>query len=178
MMPEADDQRQSPFHGFINDHLDMNGVDGVCFETIALAVHQIMRDLPADPTGESWECQLDRLQQTLTMCLSIEATGRLIQDHPQLIALERHELELIVRLALTLAFSSYNDLAQRLGYEPEQMHRDRQRLWLTLRSAMGYVSKAAKSGDPVARRLLEDTRHVLDDTRPVDWVNRTTTLDE
>jgi hypothetical protein len=174
-------QRNDPFFDFINSALDMGGVDGVSFETVAFAMREVIKNLPAENNGDMWHGELDRLQATLRLCLSIETIGRLMQDNPRFAQLDAQDMDLIVNLSITLAFICYNRLSERFGFENPQTTQaldGTTQLWVMLRSAKGWVDKAAADGDPVARKMSGDILRALSDVPPHNWANNTKTLSE
>ncbi len=168
----------NPFSQFINRTLDLDGIDGICVETVALAMREAIQSLPYESDEESWNTHLDRLQQTLRSCLNLEATGRLLHQNPQLAEMNPQDLEAIVTLSATLAYIAYNEVADRLGFRPPREQADQTRLWVTLRSAKGWVDKAAAQGDLVAGQLSVDAGQLLEETRPAGWTNHSRTLPE
>ena len=178
-MPDRDAKHdQDPFFQFINGTLDLDGIDGVCVETVALAMREVIQSLPGDDGQDPWSNRLDRLQQTLRMCLNFEAAGRLFQEHPHLTEMNPRDLEAIMMLSITLAYVAYNELSDRLGFRAPREQADLTRLWVTLRSAKGWVDKAAAQGDLVAGQLSLDAARLLEETRPAGWANHTRTLPE
>lgn len=168
----------SPFFQFINRTLDLDGIDGICIETVALAMREVIQNLPYECDDESWNLQLDRLQQTLRACINLETTGRLLHQNPQLTQMNAQDLEAIVTLSATLAYIAYNEVADRLGFRAPREQADQTRLWVTLRSAKGWVDKAAAQGDLVAGQLSQDAALLLEETRPAGWTNHSRTLPE
>lgn len=180
-MTSKDQRSYDPFHEFINFNLDMDGVDGVSFETVALAMRDVIRNLPVEQNGDMWDGQLDRLQATLRMCLSIETIGRMVHDNPRFTSIDSRDLDLIVNLSITLAYICYNQLAQRFGFESESTTTARQdttKLWVALRAASGWVDKAAADGDTVAKGMSDEIVSLLEAIKPAGWTNNTRTLPE
>lgn len=178
-MPNSNANLDSnPFFQFINGTLDLDGIDGICLETVALAMREAIQSLPYEETDEDWAGQLDRLQQTLRTCLNLEITGRLLLHQPQLADMNPRDIEAIITLSATLAFLAYNQVADRLGFRAPRDQADLTRLWVTLRSAKGWVDKAAAQGDLVAGQLSMDAARLLEETRPSGWTNHTRTLPE
>lgn len=178
-MSENAEKRHDPFTEFVNFNLNMDGVDGVSFETVALAVRDVIKDLPPEQFGDMWSDRLDRLQSTLRSCLTIETIGRLMEENPNLQKLDSQDLEMIVNLSVSLAYITYNELSERLDYETEPIkraHDETARLWVALRGAAGWVNKAAADGDAVARKMSRDITALLEDIRPRRWYNNTKTL--
>jgi hypothetical protein len=172
-------ERHDPFHDFINFNLNMEGVDGVSFETVALAMREVIKTLPAERYGDMWGDRLDALQTVLRASLTIEVISRLLEANPELQKIDQPELEMIVNLSISLAYITYNNLAERLDFENEAMKKSRNetaKLWVALRGAAGWVSKAASEGDAVARRMSHDITGLLEQIRPRDWNNNTKTL--
>ncbi len=171
-------QNSNPFFQFINRALDLDGIDGICLETVALAMREAIQGLPYESDDESWNLRLDRLQQTLRACLNLEATGRLLHQNPQLTEMNPQDLEAIITLSATLAFIAYNEVGDRLGFRSPREQAELTRLWVTLRSAKGWVDQAAAQGDQVASQLSHDAAQLLDETRPAGWTNHSRTLPE
>ena len=178
-MAENAHRRHTPFEQFINFNLNMTGVDGISFETVALAMREIMHELPTDSESDLEYGELDRLQDILRSCLSVEAIGRLIQRNPELMSIDPHELDRIISMTITMSFVCYNQLAERFGFERPELTKSRddvKRLWSTLRAASGWVNKAAASGDAIAARMASEIDSTLEDIEPPDWSNNTRTL--
>jgi len=178
-MAENARRRHLPFEEFINFNLDMAGVDGISFETVALAMREIIHDLPTEYESDLWSGNMDRLQETLRSCLSIEIIGRLMQNHPNLANVDPNELHTIVSTTITLSFICYNQLSDLFGFErPEltQSRDDVQRLWSTLRAASGWVNQAASEGDAIARHMANEIDAALEEVQPPNWSNNTRTL--
>ncbi len=178
-MAEEAERRHNPFQDFINFSLDMQGIDGISFETVALAMRDVIRNLPTEENGTMWSDQLDRLQATLRMCLSIETIGRLTKDNPQFAEMDAENLELVVTLAISLAFVCYNQLVERFDFEPAALTQSRdetKQLWTALRAASGWVNKAAASGDDIAKGMSGDITRLLEDITPRGWNNNTRIL--
>lgn len=172
-------KRHDPFFDFINFNLDMEGVDGVSFETVALVMREVIQNLPSEQGGDMWGDQLDRLQATLRMALAIETIQRMTEENPQLTKYAPQELELIVNLSISLAYICYNDLASRLGFETDELKESRSetaQLWAALRAASGWVEQAAANGDSVAKNMSSEIIHLLETIRPAGWNNNTRTL--
>lgn len=179
MSAEPQSQRHSPFDDFINFNLDMEGVDGISFETVALAMREAIRNLPVEQGGDMWGDQLDRLQATLRTCLSIETIGRLAHENPRLNDIDSQDLDLIVNLSISLAFVCYNQLRDRFDFETDALrasHEQTRRLWLALRAASGWVNKAAAEGDNVAQGMSSDIIKLLEQITPHNWTNNTKTI--
>lgn len=173
-MSQNTEHRRQPFDEFVNAQLDMDGVDGICFETVAIAMREVMRDLPDDIAPS-----LDRLQETLLDCLNIEAVARLIRYSPEMAQIDEDALDRMVSLTMMLSFVCYNRLSQRFGFESPELaesRQDVQQLWTTLRSASGWVQQAADAGDPVAAKMAQDITSLLGKISPPNPNNNTRTL--
>lgn len=163
-----------PFEEYINFNLDMSGVDGISFETVALAMREAVRALSADDNDN-----LDRLQETLLACMNIEIISRIMHDNTSVTEIDPHALDQIVATTMLLAFSCYNQLAERFGFETPALAQSRddvQRLWTSLRSASGWVNAAAANGDAVAAGMAREITETLEAITPPDWSNHTRTL--
>ena len=142
--------RPAPFDEYINYSLDMSGVDGISFETVALAMREIMHNAAFD------DGDLDRLQATLRDCLSVEIIHHLIQRDPGVTDIDPELVDRMVMTSMLLAFSSYNRLTEQFGFEAPALAQSRddvQRLWRTLRAASGWINKAADRA--AVQRTLE-----------------------
>lgn len=173
-MAENAHRRHLPFEEFINRNLDMAGVDGISFETVALAMRDFMREQAADS-----DFDIDRLQETLQGCQSIEIINQLLQRYPAAADVDPNLMDEIVATTMLLAFSCYNALATRFDFEPPALtdaNARNQRLWNTLRAASGWVNKAASDGDAVARGMAREIDETLDSTTPPGWSNNTRNL--
>jgi hypothetical protein len=173
-MSQNTEHRHQPFDEFVNAQLDMVGVDGICFETVAIAMREVMRDLPDDIVPS-----LDRLQETLLDCLNVETVARLIRYSPEMAAIDDNALDRIVSLTMMVSFLCYNRLSARFGFETPELSESRQevqRLWTTLRSASGWVKQAANAGDPIAANMAQDIQSLLQDITPPNPNNHTRTL--
>nr|PZN58109.1 MAG: hypothetical protein DIU68_02780 [Chloroflexota bacterium] len=169
----------APFEDFINFSLDMEGVDGISFETVARALRDTIRNLPLERDDESWTDRLDRLQATLHACLNIEVIGRLLRENPRIADMDANELDDIINQTVLLAFISYNELTERFDFETPQVAKAREetrKLWVLLRAASGWINKAASEDDPVAQGMAKDISRALEEIRPYGWVNNTRKL--
>lgn len=165
--------RPAPFDEYINYSLDMSGVDGISFETVALAMREIMHNAAFD------DGDLDRLQATLRDCLSVEIIHHLIQRDPGVTDIDPELVDRMVMTSMLLAFSSYNRLTEQFGFEAPALAQSRddvQRLWRTLRAASGWINKAAAEGDTVARGMADEINNALEEIAPPNWFNNTRTL--
>jgi hypothetical protein len=174
-MAEDARRRHLPFEEFINFNLDMAGVDGISFETVALAMREVMRERPLEDDPSD----IDRLQRTLSECQSVEIISQLMQRNPDIANIDPRVLDQIVQTSILMAFSCYNQLAERFGFEPpalSQSREDVQRLWSTLRAASGWVNKAAAEGDSVARGMAREINNTLEEIKPPNWSNNTRSL--
>lgn len=178
-MAENAHRRHLPFEEFINFNLDMAGIDGISFETVAQAMRDTLRSLPADPERDPVYPDLDRLQATLRTCLNLEIIDRVIRNHPHLGALDPDDLNAIISTAMTLSYLCYNQLAERFGFERPELTQSReevQRLWSTLRAASGWVNKAASEGDAIAAGMARDITRTLESIQPPNASNNTRNL--
>jgi hypothetical protein len=173
-MAEKADRRHVPFEEFINFNLDMTGVDGISFETVALAMREIVRHLSDDQTHD-----VDRLQETLLSCMNVEIISRLMHDDASIADMDPRLLNQIVSTTMLLSFVCYNQLAERFGFASpviSQSRDDVQRLWSNLRSASGWVNQAAAQGDKVAASMAREIASTLESITPPNWTNNTRTL--
>lgn len=178
-MSDETGHAHAPFEDFINFSLDMQGVDGISFETVALALRETIRNLPPEQNGDFWASHLDRLQETLRSSLSIEIVGQLVRGNPRVAEIDTDDLDVIINLTMTLAFICYNELAERFEYETPAVAQSREettRLWTLLRAASGWVNKAAGEGDTVAQGMARDLGRALEEIRPHGWTNNTRKL--
>lgn len=163
------DQSRDPFAEFINSTLDLDGIDGLDQMAIADKMRRLLFALPGSVTTDLWNEQLDSLQAVIRVCLDLDMVLGAFEERLEPEEFNRDDLEILIMLAVTFSFVSYNRL--RASYnvdEPQVGSEDNllaRRLRDTLQVAMGWVKKAAGEGDPLASKFLEDANSLLDTTQ-------------
>jgi hypothetical protein len=165
------DQPSDPFADFINHALDMNGINGLDQVAISTKLRSILQELPANITPDLWNDQLDSLQAIIRLCLDLDTVLHAFEDHLDMTSFSRDDLEVLVMLSVTFSFVAYNRMHPAYNVE-EQYSSDTtllaRRLRDTLLAAMGWVKRAAREGDPIARKFLNETGSLLDASQGLD----------
>ena len=168
MSYESETPNANPFLSFINDMLNMDGVEGVTAESVTAAMREILQSFPPDASGSMWGEKLDPLQDALRVPLAVDVYDSLLSDNQRFANVNRADLELVMTLAVTLGFVCYNQLAARYGMTEEREDPDlrlAKRLRAMLNASLGWVNKAAREGDPVAQGMMKDAVALLDETK-------------
>ncbi len=160
----SDDQPSDPFADFINTSLDMQGIDGLDQAAIAEQLRGILRGLPSNVTAELWNERLDDLQAAICVCLDLDAVTGAFEEKLEPTSFSRDDLEILIMLSVTFAFISYNQLHPAYNVD-EPRSRDTalmvRRLRDTLQVTLGWVKRAARDGDPIAVKLVEEVYALL-----------------
>ncbi len=160
-----EDQPRDPFADFINETLDMAGVEGLDQAAVAKKVRRILRDLPTHVTPDLWNERLDSLQAVIRVCLDLSTVLSAFEERIDSERFSHDDLETLVMLSVTFAFASYNQLKPAYNVDdapPTDMMLLAQRLRDTLQATLGWVRRAAHEGDPVAARLSDEVSALLD----------------
>lgn len=155
-----------PFQEFINNHLNLDELEGVNLETVVGSMRETLSTLAMDPTDNLWADHLTSLQDMVRLCLSMDMVLDLLHEKPDLSGVDRADMELLIMLAVTVGFICQNQLT------PEQPRQSLEcsdlimarRLRTMLKSSMGWVRKAANEGDPVAEVMLKEATELISDT--------------
>ncbi len=162
------DQSRDPFAEFINSTLDLNGIDGLDQMAIAEKMRHLLFALPGNVTTDLWNEQLDSLQAVIRVCLDLDMVLGAFEERLEPEEFNRDDLEILIMLAVTFSFVSYNRLRGSYNGEEQYASDDAllaRRLRDMLRVAMSWVKKAAIDGDPLASKFLEDANSLLNTTR-------------
>lgn len=155
-----------PFQEFINNHLNLDDLEGVNLEAVVGSMRETLSRLAADSTDNLWADHLTSLQDMVRLCLSMDMVLDLLPEKPDLSGVDRAELELLIMLAVTVGFICQNDMAveqPEMPLECSDLLLAR-RLRMMLKSAMGWVKKAASEGDPVADVMCKEVADLLVET--------------
>lgn len=160
-----DEHSGDPFDDFINETLDMHGVNGFDHLEVADQVRRLLPVLSESVTPELWDDQLNDLQSVIRVCLDLETVLGAFRQTPESEKFSRDDLESLIMVSVTFAFISYNQLLP--AYNKEELYSTDNnvlacRLRATLQAAMGWVRRAAHDGDPVATRFTEEVVALLD----------------
>ena len=165
------DRPSDPFADFINTSLDMDGIEEMNQGTVAEQVRRILHNLPQDVTPDLWNDRLDSLQAVIRVCLDLETVLGAFEERLDAANFTRDDLEILVMLSVTFAYVSYNQLhpSYNLG---EAHERDNallaRRLRDTLKVTRGWVTRAARDGDPVATKLVGEIHALLNASNHLD----------
>ena len=161
------DQSHDPFAEFINSTLDLDGIDGFDQAVIAEKMRNLLFTLPGDVTTDLWNEQLDSLQAVIRICLDLDMVLGAFEERLEPNEFNRDDLEILIMLAVTFSFVSYNRLRATYNVEEPVVSDDTalaRRLRDSLQASMGWVKKAASDGDHVATRFLQEANSLLDTT--------------
>ncbi len=161
------DQSHDPFAEFINSTLDLDGIDGLDQMVIAEKMRRLLFDLPGNVTTDLWNEQLDRLQSVIRICLDLDMVLGAFEEPLDPNNFNRDDLEILIMLAVTFSFVSYNRLRASNDVEDQYPGDDTllaRRLRDSLQASMGWVKKAASDGDHVATKFLQEANSLLDTT--------------
>lgn len=161
-------QHYDPFEEFINTALDLGGIDGLDQTAVAVKMRHLLRDLPANISADLWNEQLDSLQAVIRICLDLDMVMSAFEERLETSGFNRDDLEILVMLSVTFSFVCYNHLRPIYNVDETYNSDDTllaRRLRDTLKVAMGWVKKAARDGDQVAFKFLEDTTSLIDTTK-------------
>jgi hypothetical protein len=156
-----------PFQEFINQHLDLDDLEGVNLETVVGSMRETLSTLALDPTDNLWADHLTSLQDMIRLCLSMDMVLDLLHEKPNLASVDRADLELLIMLAVTVGFICQNDMNTQqpdIALECGDLIMAR-RLRTMLKSSMGWVKKAASEGDPVAEIMVKEASELIYDTQ-------------
>lgn len=155
-----------PFQEFINNHLNLEELEGVNLETVVTSLRETLAQLANDPTDNLWADHLSGLQDMVRLCLSMDMVLELLQEKPDISGVDRADLELLTMLAVTVGFICQNNMEtvhQDLPLECSDLMMAR-RLRTLLKSSMGWVRQAANEGDPVAEVMMREAQELIEDT--------------
>lgn len=158
------EERRDPFTDFINESLDMDGVDGLDVETITALMRHLLKNLPPESITTLWADRLDTLQEIVRSRLNMKMVMSAVRDEPSFGNADPQEIEVLITLTATLAFVCYNelmdqyDLDERRGKDDTLLAR---RLRAMLKASLGWVRKAAKDGDSVAQKMVQEADELL-----------------
>lgn len=159
------EESRDPFSEFINESLDMDGVDGLDVETITALMRHLLKNLPPESITTLWADRLDTLQEIVRSRLNMKMVMSAVRDEPSFGNADPQEIEVLITLTATLAFVCYNelmdqyDLDERRGKDDSLLAR---RLRSMLKASLGWVRKAAKDGDSVAQKMVQEADELLD----------------
>ncbi len=161
----SENQPIDPFADFINQSLDMQGVEGLDRAAVAARVQGLLKALPANVTADLWNQHLDGLQTVIRICLDLGTVLGAFEEQLDSSKFSHEDLEILVMLSVTFAFVSYNQLKP--SYSADQMASSdntilARRLRDTLLASLGWVKRAAREGDPVAGKLVAEIDSLLD----------------
>lgn len=157
-------QPGDPFADFINTSLNMDGIEELNPTTVAAQVRRILQHLPRDVTPDLWNDRLDSLQAVIRVCLDLETVLGTFEERLDVATFTRDDLEILVMLAVTFAYVSYNQLHPAYHLQESAPSDDTllaRRLRDTLKVTLGWVKRAARDGDPVATRLVAEIHALL-----------------
>ena len=155
-----------PFQEFINNHLNLDDLEGVNLEAVVSSMRETLARLATDSTDNLWADHLTSLQDMVRLCLSMDMIMDLLPEKPDLSGVDRADMELFIMLAVSVGFICQNDMATEPA-EPVLECGDllmARRLRTMLKSAMGWVKKAASEGDPVAEVMCKEAADLLVET--------------
>ncbi|MBK9746485.1 MAG: hypothetical protein IPO91_06845 [Chloroflexi bacterium] len=159
------EERRDPFSDFINESLDMDGVDGLDVETITALMRHLLKNLPAESITTLWADKLDTLQEIVRGRLNMKMVMSAVRDEPSFGNADPQEIEVLITLTATLAFVCYNELMEQYDLDERRGKDDTllaKRLRAMLKASLGWVRKAAKEGDTVADKMLQEADELLD----------------
>lgn len=156
-----------PFQEFINNHLNLDDLEGVNLEAVVGSMRETLARLATDPTDNLWSDHLTSLQDMIRLCLSMDMVMDLLHERPNLSGVDRTDLELLIMLAVTVGFICQNDLGvpqtETAMESGDQLLARRMRTML--KSTMGWVKKAAQAGDPVAEVMCKEAAELMYETK-------------
>ena len=156
-----------PFQEFINEHLNLDELEGVSLETVVGSMRETLSTLATDPTDNLWADHLTSLQDMVRLCLSMDMVLDLLHEKPNLAGVDRADLELLIMLAVTVGFVCQNDMTTQqpdIALETADLIMAR-RLRSMLKSSLGWVKRAANEGDPVAEIMVKEASELIYDTQ-------------
>jgi len=159
------EERSDPFSEFINESLDMDGVDGLDVETITALMRHLLKNLPAEAITTLWADRLDTLQEIVRARLNMKMVMSAVRDEPSFGNADPQEIEVLITLTATLAFVCYNELMDQYDLDERRGKDDTllaKRLRAMLKASLGWVRKAAKDGDSVAEKMVQEADNLLD----------------
>ena len=155
-----------PFQEFINNHLNLDDLEGMNLEAVVGSMRETLARLATDSTDNLWADHLTSVQDMVRLCLSMDMILDLLPEKPDLGGVDRADLELFIMLAVSVGFICQNDMVTEPA-EPALECGDllmARRLRTMLKSAMGWVKKAASEGDPVAEIMCKEAADLLVET--------------
>ncbi|HLU11507.1 MAG TPA: hypothetical protein VK003_17665 [Oceanobacillus sp.] len=155
-----------PFQEFINNHLNLDDLEGVNLEAVVSSMRETLARLANASTDNLWADHLTSVQDMVRLCLSTDMILDLLPEKPDLSGIDRADLELFIMLAVSVGFICQNDMVTEPS-EPALECSDllmARRLRTMLKSAMGWVKKAADEGDPVAEVMCKEATELLVET--------------
>jgi hypothetical protein len=158
------EERRDPFTEFINESLDMDGVDGLDVETIAALMRHLLKNLPPEAITTLWADRLDTLQEIVRSRLNMKMVMSAVRDEPSFGNADPQEIEVLITLTATLAFVCYNELMEQYDLDERRGKDDTllaRRLRAMLKASLGWVRKAAKDGDNVAQKMLQEADELI-----------------
>lgn len=164
MLQSNGDNQRDPFSEFINESLDMDGVDGLDIETISALMRHMLKNLPAESITTLWADRLDTLQEIVRSRLNMRMVMSAVRDEPSFGSADPQEIEVLITLTSTLAFITYNELMEQYDLDERRGKDDTliaKRLRGMLKASLGWVRKAAREGDCVAEKMLEEADDLL-----------------
>ena len=165
MSAQNGEQRRDPFIEFIEQSLDMEGVDGLDLETITALMRHLLKNLPTESLNTLWADRLDTLQDIVRSRLNMRMVLSAVRDEPSFGNADPQEMEILISLTATLAFICYNDLMMQYDLDERRGKDDTliaRRLRNMLLASLGWVRKAAKEGDTVAAKMIEEAEDLID----------------
>ncbi len=162
------DQSRDPFADFINSTLDLDGIDGLDQMAIAEKMRRLLFALPGNVTTDLWNEQLDSLQAVIRVCLDLDMVLGAFEERLEPNEFNRDDLEILIMLAVTFSFVSYNRLRASYNVDQQQPVSDdtllARRLRDSLQASLGWVKQAASEGDDTATTFLQEVSALLDTT--------------
>jgi hypothetical protein len=158
--------KYDPFQEFINNHLNLDDLEGVNLENVVASMRETLVQLATDSTDNLWAGRLTSLQDMVRLCLSMDMVLDLLPEKPDLGNADRADLELLIMLAVTVGFVCQNDLDTHqndVAFECSDLLMAR-RLRTMLKSSIGWVKKAAAEGDPVAEVMVKEASDLIFET--------------
>jgi hypothetical protein len=164
MSAQDNEKRRDPFTEFINQQLDLEGIDGLDVETIGALMRHLLKTLPTHSLDTLWADRLDALQEIVRSRLNMKLVMSALRDEPSFGNADPEEIEVLITLTATLAFVCYNDLMTQYDFNERRGSDDTliaRRLRNMLKASLGWARKAARDGDMVAGKLVEEADDLL-----------------
>ena len=107
-------------------------------------MRNLLFTLPGDVTTDLWNEQLDSLQAVIRICLDLDMVLGAFEERLEPNEFNRDDLEILIMLAVTFSFVSYNRLRATYNVEEPVVSDDTalaRRLRNSLQASMGWVRK-------------------------------------